>query len=156
MDIVGDILTKVTAVARDGRAVLLRGPSGAGKSDLALRLIAEGWTLIGDDGVRLQVAAGTAWLAPVPATEGLIEVRGIGVVRVPVADRTALALAVDLVPDEEVPRVPEPALTDIGGIAVPCVRLVPWPVSTTLKIGLAVGGAVVVGMREDPALEAKP
>ena len=36
------LLVHATAVAIDGRAVLLRGPSGSGKSDLALRLIDAG------------------------------------------------------------------------------------------------------------------
>jgi len=45
------ILVHATAIAIDGRAVLLRGPSGAGKSDLALRLIDAGARLVADDQV---------------------------------------------------------------------------------------------------------
>ena len=38
-----------SAVAADGRAVLITGPSGSGKSDLALRLLDRGFTLVSDD-----------------------------------------------------------------------------------------------------------
>src|SRR6202035_866821 len=48
------ILVHATAIAIDGRAVLLRGPSGAGKSDLALRLIDCGARLVGDDQAELR------------------------------------------------------------------------------------------------------
>ena len=45
----GRLLLHATAVAIDGRAVLLRGASGSGKSDLALRLIDAGARLVADD-----------------------------------------------------------------------------------------------------------
>ncbi|HEX3418624.1 MAG TPA: serine/threonine protein kinase, partial [Stellaceae bacterium] len=50
------MLVHATAIAIDGRAVLLRGPSGAGKSDLALRLIDGGARLVADDQVELRRA----------------------------------------------------------------------------------------------------
>ncbi|MEC9182929.1 MAG: aldolase, partial [Pseudomonadota bacterium] len=42
-------IVHATAIAIDGKGVLLRGPSGSGKSDLALRLLEAGGVLIGDD-----------------------------------------------------------------------------------------------------------
>ena len=42
-----------TAVACDGKAVLILGEPGVGKSDLALRLIDQGAALIADDLVEL-------------------------------------------------------------------------------------------------------
>ena len=57
-----------TAVAIDGRAVLLRGPSGSGKSDLALRLIEGGAMLVSDDQTRLVREAGRLALAPFEAS----------------------------------------------------------------------------------------
>ena len=48
-------IVHATAIAIDGKGVLLRGPSGSGKSDLALRLLEAGGVLVGDDRVALSV-----------------------------------------------------------------------------------------------------
>ena len=75
------ILLHATAVAIDGRAVLLRGPSGSGKSDLALRLIDAGARLVADDQSELS-RRGDVLMVRAPATiAGLIEVRGLGILR---------------------------------------------------------------------------
>ncbi len=47
------LLLHATAIAIDGRALLLRGASGSGKSDLALRLIDAGARLVADDQCEL-------------------------------------------------------------------------------------------------------
>ena len=78
----GRILVHATAVAIDGRALLLRGPSGAGKSDLALRLIDAGARLIADDQSVLRREGGRLLAAVPAAIAGLIEVRGVGILRV--------------------------------------------------------------------------
>lgn len=94
-----------TAVARDGLGVLLLGPSGAGKSDLALRLIRLGFVLIADD--RVVIEGGVA--RPPPALAGLLEVRGLGIVRLAHAV-APLRLAVTLLPPgARPPRLPAPA-----------------------------------------------
>src|SRR5262249_10210087 len=79
------MLVHATSLALKGggrwRAVLLRGPSGAGKSDLALRLIDRGARLIADDQTHL-ARKGRALVATAPpAIAGMIEVRGIGIVK---------------------------------------------------------------------------
>ncbi len=81
-----------SCVARDGEGVLLLGPSGAGKSDLALRLLRAGCRLVADD--RVEIAAG--WAAAPVALAGLLEVRGLGILRLPYLARARLVLAVDL------------------------------------------------------------
>jgi len=63
--------------------VLLRGPSGSGKSDLALRLIDDGARLIADDQTHLAKKGHALIATPPPAIAGMIEVRGIGVVKLP-------------------------------------------------------------------------
>lgn len=92
-----------SCVARDGAGVLLLGPSGSGKSDLVLRLIDRGFILVADD--RVDIADGHA-SAPA-ALAGLLEIRGLGILRLPYLERAHLALAVTL--GTQPPRLPSPA-----------------------------------------------
>ncbi len=66
-----------SCACRAGDGVLLIGSPGAGKSDLVLRLLARGFDLVADD--RVDIVDGMA--RPVPALAGLLEVRGLGIVR---------------------------------------------------------------------------
>ncbi len=94
------LLVHATAIAIDGRAVLLRGASGSGKSDLALRLIDAGARLVADDQSELW-RRGEAIIVRAPATiAGLLEVRGIGIVRLDALPEAPLALIADLVEPE--------------------------------------------------------
>ena len=70
-----------SAVAIDGRAVLIGGLSGTGKSDLALRLIDRGAILVSDDYTRRAAVGRPAASPPRPPTIiGKIEMRGVGIV----------------------------------------------------------------------------
>lgn len=116
-----------SAVLVGDRAVLIRGPSGAGKSRLALALIGTGragilpkTVLIGDDRVRLESDGGGATVRCVTGLEGLIEVRGLGIRRVPFAAEGRLALVVDLAAADAERLPPVSALsTRIDGIEIP-------------------------------------
>jgi HPr kinase/phosphorylase len=100
-----------SAVAVDGRGVMICGASGAGKSTLALELMALGAELIADDGVRVDLGEGPGTVPylqrPDTATD-LIESRGIGLLRAgAVRGRAPLSLVVDLdraEPDRLPPR----------------------------------------------------
>lgn len=98
-----------TAISIDGRGVLLTGPAGSGKSGLAARLIdAHHARLIGDDRILLTAQDGVLLAAPAPSLEGLLELRGLGLLRLPFDAPVALALAIDLVAAADaVPRLPE-------------------------------------------------
>jgi len=115
-------------------AVLLRGASGSGKSDLAFRLIETGGMLIGDDQVVLERRQDKIMAEAAEAIRGLLEVRGIGLVKYQPAFQTRLRLIVDLVPREGVPRLPDRETTDILGVAIACLRLHAFDASTPFKI----------------------
>ncbi len=116
-------------------AVLLRGFSGRGKSDLAVRLIHAGATLICDDQVSCKRRQDDKIMVePVASISGLLEVRGIGLLKYPVASPTQLRLVVDLVPREEVPRLPDQETVDILGVAITALKLHAFDASTPAKI----------------------
>jgi HPr kinase/phosphorylase len=95
-----------TCIDLAGAGVLIVGPSGSGKSDLALRLVAAGAWLVSDDQCDLWVKDGLLWARAPQRIDGLIEVRGVGILTAPRKSATVLRLAVELtaVP---VPRLPE-------------------------------------------------
>lgn len=130
-----------SAVAIDGRGVLLSGPSGAGKSDLALRLIDTGAQLVADDRVDVAAHGGAILLSPPAALAGLLEVRGLGIIRLVPATKVSLSLIVDLVKPEEVDRLPGGVSTDFMGVAVRRIALAPFEASVPAKIRLALSAA---------------
>lgn len=103
-----------SAVALDGRGALLLGASGAGKSGLALRLMALGARLVADDRVLLRRGP-EGLLASAPAAlSGLIEARGVGLLRAEPLAQALLAIAVDLdaAPAARMPHPREITLLD--------------------------------------------
>ncbi|NNE23189.1 MAG: serine/threonine protein kinase [Rhizobiales bacterium] len=106
-----------TCVAIDGQGVMLIGPPGSGKSDLALRLIDEpGFglgdqqmkgMLVGDDQIVLARRSNSLTASPAAALAGLIEVRGIGILKCPYLAEAPLALVVKLMPQSSIERQPE-------------------------------------------------
>jgi HPr kinase/phosphorylase len=130
----GALLVHATAVAVDGGAILLRGPSGAGKSDLGLRLIDAGAGLVADDQVELR-RAGRQILARAPPTlAGLVEIRGLGIVRVAAVEAAPLVLIADLILAREIERLPEPRVERVLGIAIPLISLAPFEASAAAKL----------------------
>jgi serine kinase of HPr protein (carbohydrate metabolism regulator) len=125
---------------RHWRAVLLRGPSGAGKSDLALRLVGAGARLVADDQTDL-ARQGNQLIASAPERiAGLIEARGIGIVKLgrdQTVRRAAVVLLVDLAPPERIARLPEPASENLLGVDLPVVSLAPFEASASAKLRLA-------------------
>lgn len=80
--------------------ILIRGPSGSGKSALALSLLqaADGTfaRLVGDDRIHLEARHDRLLMRPATALQGLIEVRGLGIVRVPFEPVAVAHLVVDI------------------------------------------------------------
>jgi HPr kinase/phosphorylase len=114
------------AVLAGARAVLIRGPSGAGKSRLALELIEAGRSgallfarLVGDDRLHLQAAGGRLLVRPAASLAGLLEVRGIGIVKLPFEPIAVVGLAIDLSADAERLPARESRRTEIEGVSLP-------------------------------------
>ena len=118
-----------------GVAVLLRGPSGSGKSDLALRLIARyGAQLISDDQVIIRAPAKQLLCEAPPELAGMIEVRGLGLLRLDAHTGAPVALLVDLVARADVPRLPENDTVTLCNIAIPRLKLHAFDDGTPDKI----------------------
>lgn len=116
-----------SCVALDGKGVLIRGASGAGKSQLAHILILRAplygheAVLVADDRVVLE-RRGEAVFASAPDNlKGLLEIRGLGIARMPNRQDARLVAVIDLVPASDVPRLPEPLLltTEVAGVTLP-------------------------------------
>ncbi len=116
-----DKIVHASAVALSPeRGVLILGPSGAGKSGLALRLMAFGAHLVADDRVELRVADGGLVAGCPVSLSGLIEARGIGILRAKPLAQARICLAVDL-GQEETERLPPAREIALLGISLPLV-----------------------------------
>lgn len=104
------------------RGVLILGEPGSGKSSLALALIERGAMLVGDDYLHVEPAGNGVRARPVATLAGLIEVRGLGVLRLPWRRVCTLALQVRL-SGAVVERYPSTTLADIAGAPLPLVAL---------------------------------
>lgn len=122
-----------SAVLVGARAVLIRGAAGSGKSSLALALMQAGANgtlpftrLVGDDRVHVEAAHGRLTVRPAETLGGLIEVRGLGIRRVPFESVAVVGLVVDLgASDSE--RLPSrsTAITEVAGIPQPRLAVAP-------------------------------
>ncbi len=131
-----------SCASREGAGVLLLGPPGSGKSDLLLRLLDLGFELVADD--RVEIDAG---LARAPAAlGGLLEVRGLGIVRLPHRETASLVLAVQLL------AVGDSLVADAAGrlpvprrhpaLDLPLVTVDPAAVSAARRVSLALDCAL--------------
>ncbi|MDQ0505660.1 HPr kinase/phosphorylase [Xanthobacter agilis] len=124
-----------SCVAIGGRGVLIRGASGAGKSTLALTLILDAprvlapAELVADDRVLLAMEDGALVARPVPVLSGLIEVRGLGLRRLPHRDRVSLSLVVDLTADDTA-RLPLEEAQTVRIFGCPLPRIAPERLET--------------------------
>jgi serine kinase of HPr protein (carbohydrate metabolism regulator) len=115
-----------SAVLVGARAVLIRGPAGSGKSRLAFDLINTAASallpfarLVADDRVQLEACNGRLLARPPAALAGLLEIRGLGIRRLPHEPVAAVGLVVDLA-DAGAERLPAAGRqTTIAGIALP-------------------------------------
>lgn len=96
-----------TGIVLGMTGLIFRGPPGAGKSLLALDLIdqweARGETakLVSDDRIDIALEKGGLVMLAPKNIEGLVELRGRGIVNRPFARKAPLHLVIDLVPTLE-------------------------------------------------------
>lgn len=121
---------QASAVAIDGRALLIEGPPGSGKSSLTLALIERGAGLIGDDAVTLMALDGYLLASPPPNIAGLLEIRGVGLATLPLAPPApvALVLALGERPGARLPAAPLPRRI-IAGVPVPVLAFDPGSIA---------------------------
>lgn len=136
-----------SAVLVGARAVLIRGPSGSGKSHLAWRLLCSGLPfvrLVSDDRAFVAPSHGRLLVRPPDKLAGLLELRGLGLRRLPYEAMAMVGMVVDL-NDPLAERMPAwPAqMVEIAGIKVP-------------RLGIAAGsdafGLVIAAFHTKPAV----
>ncbi len=124
-----------SCVSFGGVGVLIRGEPNSGKSSLCLRLLDAGGSgsgsnlvrvrLVSDDQVEIAREGIRLVARPPSALAGLLEVRGLGLVRLPYEPQVEIRLLVDLLAPMVIPRLPEPAQleTEIMGVILPRLML---------------------------------
>lgn len=121
-------LIQASAVAIDGRALIIEGEPGSGKSSLALALIDRGATLIGDDGIEVRRDGDCVLACPPPNIAGLIEIRNVGLVEFEIAPPTPIALILTLSNVAE--RLPGSAPPrETLGLAIPQLAFMPGSIA---------------------------
>ncbi|MGF1502501.1 MAG: HPr kinase/phosphorylase [Paracoccaceae bacterium] len=110
-----------SAVALRDQGLLITGEPGAGKTSLAVEMMALGAELIADDWVQIERgrAVGLVISAPKPIA-GLVELRGIGLIRLPHMDQAPLTCIVDMNRSTR-DRLPMPHRRTLLGVACPVV-----------------------------------
>ena len=116
----GSLIMHATCVDINGSGVLIVGRSGSGKSSLAISLLALGSTLVADDQCDL-VKKNNRFSVSKPASlPNSIEIRGVGLVSVPMVVETSLDWVVNM-DEAETERMPNLRFTEIDGYRVPTV-----------------------------------
>jgi len=146
-----------SAVRVGEQAILIRGPSGSGKSRLAFDLIVAGRAgqvpeaiLIGDDRIHLAREGNVLVARPAENLAGRIEIRGLGIRRLPFVQEATVGIIVDLDADDAARLPAERSLrTAIHGIEIPRI-----PVGRGyLALPLVVAGLLTA---PDSVLDARP
>ncbi len=125
-----------TCVDWQGQGILLLGAPGSGKSDLALRLISgKNCLLVADDRTDLNISENKIIASAPKNISGLLEVRGVGILKMPVTPQTTVKLAVVLASSPmEIERLPQNKFYDFGGVKVRQIKLCAFEASAADKI----------------------
>ena len=129
---------QAACVAVDGRGVMIECRDGDARVDLALRMIDRGAVLVADS-QTICLRSAKQLLASAPAgAAGRIEVRGLGIVEMPHAERVPVDLLIVLL--DTGPRFPDDKRTrSIAGIEVPVLALAANDAAAPIKAELWLG-----------------
>jgi HPr kinase/phosphorylase len=122
-----------SAVLVGSRAMLIRGPAGSGKSSLTLALVQAAEAaritfarLVADDRTLIEVAHGRLLARPVCKLAGLLEVRGLGIRRLPYEPVAVVSHVIDLAVADAA-RLPENSVrkANVYGVILPHLEIRP-------------------------------
>ena len=135
------VTVHATSVALAGGAVVIVGAAGSGKSGLALQLMAWGARLVADDRTALSLQGGALWASCPAGRAGLIEARGVGLLRADPAPPSRVALAVDL-DQTEAERLPPVRSVRWLGRDVPLLHKAATPHFAAAILQYLIGGRI--------------
>jgi HPr kinase/phosphorylase len=129
-----------SAVLIGRKAALIRGPAGSGKSQLVWDLLQSALPftrLVADDRAHLEACASRLLVRPAPALAGMLEIRGLGIRRLPYEGVAAVGLVVDLAA-EDAARQPgqEAGKAVIGGVSLPRLAVAPGMPALAMLLAL--------------------
>ena len=116
----GSLIMHATCVDINSSGVLIVGRSGSGKSSLAISLLALGSTLVADDQCELVKKNNRFRISKPASLPNSIEIRGVGLVSVPMVVETSLDWVVNM-DEAEKERMPDLRFTEIDGYKIPTV-----------------------------------
>ena len=122
----------------DGKGILILGAPSSGKSDLSLRLIRRfAARLVADDRCEIE-RKGEKLFAKAPINlAGLMEVRGLGIIKFPYQTSTEIKIVIELVKNpSEIERMPEKSFAAIEGCSFPKLKLYAFECSAPDKVFL--------------------
>ncbi|WP_085784066.1 HPr kinase/phosphorylase [Candidatus Nucleicultrix amoebiphila] len=137
------------ALVYQGRGILILGSPRSGKSDLSLRLIERGAILIADDLVRIEQENGSLVAYADPEFQGLLEVSGVGFIRVQGHSKAILNLVLELGQETEDNRLPRPQKFMRYGVELPQFNFNPWIPSWHARLGVILGNIGLIVNDED-------
>ncbi len=104
-------------------------------------LIADAAVLVADDRVAVEKRGPELIASPPETLVGLIEIRGLGIYRLPHKSAVPVALVVDLVVCEDIERLPEAsASTELCATTLPILQICAYDASAANKVLLALSG----------------
>jgi serine kinase of HPr protein (carbohydrate metabolism regulator) len=129
-----------SAVLIGPKAALIRGPAGSGKSRLVWDLLQSALPftrLVADDRAHVEACAGRLLVRPAPALAGMLEIRGLGIRRLPYEPVAAVGLVVDLAA-EDAARQPgqEAGKAVIDGVSLPRLAVAPGMPALAMLLAL--------------------